>query len=137
MGEAIRSDAAHPKLTLLRTTSIKTHMFGRVTINGANFSVPDPADLTVMFNLTEAVVYSASATSIVAIAPLGATTGLIMVRTPFGKATSTSNFTVVTTPPPVTSDYLPPHRTRLSHLERPCECKHQEGAELPKSQDGY
>jgi hypothetical protein len=70
MGEAIRSDAAHPKLTLLRTTSIKTHMFGRVTINGANFSVPDPADLTVMFNLTEAVVYSASATSIVAIAPL-------------------------------------------------------------------
>ena len=101
MGEAIRSDAAHPKLTLLRTTSIKTHMFGRVTINGANFSVPDPADLTVMFNLTEAVVYSASATSIVAIAPLGATTGLIMVRTPFGKATSTSNFTVVTTPPPV------------------------------------
>jgi hypothetical protein len=71
----------------------------RVTINGANFSVADPVDRTVMFSVTEAVVESASATSIVAIVPLGATTGLIHVGTPSGSATSTSNFTVTATPP--------------------------------------
>src|SRR2546426_12341114 len=65
----------------------------RVTISGANFSVADLVDLSVLFNVTEAVVESVSATSIVAIVPLGATTGVLQVTTPAGTATSTSPFT--------------------------------------------
>jgi IPT/TIG domain len=68
----------------------------RVTINGSNFSVADPVDLSVLFNVTEAVLESVSTTSIVAIVPLRATTGLLQVGTPSGTASSTSNFTVTT-----------------------------------------
>ena len=71
----------------------------RVTISGVNFSVADLVDLVVLFNGTEAVVASVSAMSIVAIVPVGATTGVLQVTTPAGTATSTSPFTVATPTP--------------------------------------
>jgi large repetitive protein len=77
-----------------------------VTISGTNFSVADLVDLSVLFNVTEAAVGSASATSIVAAVPLGATTGTLKVTTPAGTATSTSPFTV-TTPAPAISSFSP------------------------------
>jgi hypothetical protein len=75
----------------------------RVTISGANFSVADLVELSVLFNVTEAELASVSATSIVAIVPLGATTGALQVTTPAGTATSASPFTVTTPAPAISS----------------------------------
>ncbi len=63
-----------------------------VTINGVDFD-PTPTNNIVTFNGTNAVVTSATPTSLVAIVPVGATTGPISV-TAYGTSISTSNFNV-------------------------------------------
>ncbi len=73
-----------------------------VTITGTNFD-PDARKNEVKFNGVTATVTSASATSLTAIAPSGATTGPISVTTRGGTATSATNFTVINPTPTVTS----------------------------------
>ena len=69
-----------------------------VTIAGANF---DP--VAAKFNGVVASLTSASATSLTATVPGGATTGPITVTTRGGTATSASNFTVISQPPTISS----------------------------------
>ncbi|MFM8832856.1 MAG: choice-of-anchor D domain-containing protein, partial [Cytophagales bacterium] len=65
-----------------------------VTINGTNFSAT-PSNNSVKFNGTTANVTASTSTSITAIVPAGATTGLVTVTTARGgSATSSTNFTV-------------------------------------------
>ena len=64
-----------------------------VSISGSNFSA-NPAQDTVSFNGTPAVVNSASTTSLVVAVPSGATTGTITVTSPSGSVTSSDSFTV-------------------------------------------
>jgi len=65
-----------------------------VTINGANFSATT-SNNSVKFNGTTANVTASTSTSITAIVPAGATTGLVTVTTARGgSATSSTNFTV-------------------------------------------
>lgn len=73
-----------------------------VTITGTNFSTT-PANNTVLFNGTTAVVSASTATSITVSVPPGATTGFITVTIAGNTATSATNFTVITTTnqPPV------------------------------------
>lgn len=66
-----------------------------VTITGTNFS-PTPANNSVMFNGTTAVVSASTTTSITVTVPTGATTGLITVTVAGNTATSATNFTVTT-----------------------------------------
>lgn len=66
----------------------------QVTINGSNLS----GATAVTFNGVAATISSNSATSIVAIVPAGAASGLIVVTTAGGSATSASIFTVITAP---------------------------------------
>ena len=68
-----------------------------VTITGTNFN-PTPANNTVAFNGTTAVVTASTATSITTSVPNGATTGTITVTIAGNTATSSSNFTVTTAP---------------------------------------
>ena len=64
-----------------------------VSISGSNFSA-NPAQDTVSFNGTPAVVNSASTTSLAVAVPSGATTGTITVTSPSGSVTSSDSFTV-------------------------------------------
>jgi hypothetical protein len=65
-----------------------------VTINGTNFSAT-PSNNSVKFNGTTANVTASTSTSITAIVPAGATTGLVTVTTARGgSAISSTNFTV-------------------------------------------
>jgi hypothetical protein len=64
-----------------------------VTISGTNFSVT-PANNTVKFNGTTAVVTTSSATQITTTVPDGASTGKITVEVSGNTATSSSDFTV-------------------------------------------
>jgi hypothetical protein len=64
-----------------------------VTITGTNFSTT-PANNTVSFNGTAALVASSTSTQIVTTVPQGATTGPISVTVGGYQATSASNFTV-------------------------------------------
>jgi Ig-like domain CHU_C associated/CHU_C Type IX secretion signal domain/IPT/TIG domain len=66
-----------------------------VTITGTNFS-PTPANNTVKFNGSTAVVTASTATSITTTVPNGATTGKITVTVAGITATSVSDFTVTT-----------------------------------------
>jgi YD repeat-containing protein len=66
-----------------------------VTIVGQGFS-PSPTQNTVLFNGVPAAVVSASATTLVAAVPVGATTGPISVTVGGVTATSTDSFTVLT-----------------------------------------
>ena len=68
-----------------------------VTITGTNFD-PVASNNEVKFNGVLATVTSASATSLTATVPSGATTGSITVTTRGGTATSATNFTVITSP---------------------------------------
>lgn len=70
-----------------------------VTITGTNFSTT-PANNTVSFNGTAAVVTASTATSITTTVPTAATTGKITVTVNAVTAMSTNNFTVTTGPPP-------------------------------------
>jgi hypothetical protein len=65
-----------------------------VTITGLLFAETAQGN-TVRFNGVTATVLSASATSLVAVVPAGATTGRILVTTSCGSATSSADFTVV------------------------------------------
>jgi photosystem II stability/assembly factor-like uncharacterized protein len=65
-----------------------------VTITGLLFA-DTPAGNTVRFGGAQATVLSASATSLVAVVPGGATTGKIQVTTAGGTATSSGDFTVL------------------------------------------
>jgi RHS repeat-associated protein len=78
----------------------------QVTINGANFD-PIAANNEVRFNGVLASVTSTSATSLTATVPGGATTGPITVTTRGGTATTATNFTVITQPPPTISSFTP------------------------------
>jgi gliding motility-associated-like protein len=66
-----------------------------VTITGTNFSTT-PANNTVQFNGTTAVVSGSTATSITTTVPSGATTGFITVTVTGSTATSATIFTVAT-----------------------------------------
>lgn len=68
-----------------------------VTIQGFGFSAT-PADNQVKFNGTAATVFSATATSLVATVPTGATTGPVTVTNANGTATSPSAFTILVPP---------------------------------------
>jgi hypothetical protein len=77
-----------------------------LTITGENFN-PSIADNKVFINGIEAVVTASSSTAIVAIVPVGATTGQIIVTTLYKTLnwtmTSTMDFTVVNPEPVITS----------------------------------
>jgi len=68
-----------------------------VTIQGFGFTTP-PSSNQVAFNGTTATVVSATATSIVATVPTGATTGPVTVTNANGTATSPQAFTVLVPP---------------------------------------
>ncbi|MBY0435396.1 MAG: FG-GAP-like repeat-containing protein [Cyclobacteriaceae bacterium] len=68
-----------------------------VTITGTNFD-STPANNTVSFNGTTAVVTASTPTTITTTVPTGATTGTITVTVASNTATSTTNFTVTTCP---------------------------------------
>ncbi len=68
-----------------------------VTITGTNFD-STPANNTVKFNGTTAVVTASTATSITTTVPAAAITGTITVTIGVNTATSASNFTVIPTP---------------------------------------
>ncbi len=68
-----------------------------VTINGTNFSTT-PANNTIAFNGTTAVVTASTTTSITTTVPAGATTGTITVTVVGNTATSATNFTVTASP---------------------------------------
>jgi YD repeat-containing protein len=68
-----------------------------VTIQGQGFSAT-PSDNTVRFNGASAEVTSATTTILVAIVPLGATTGPITITVGGATATSSQNFTVTNAP---------------------------------------
>jgi YD repeat-containing protein len=68
-----------------------------VTIQGQGFSTTPTAN-SAQFNGTAAQVISATANSIVAVVPPGATTGLISVMVGTQTATSSTNFTIVPAP---------------------------------------
>src|SRR5205807_3103866 len=77
-----------------------------VTITGTNFD-PVASENQVKFNGVLATVAAASATSLTATVPPGATTGPITVTTRGGTATSATNFTVITQPPPTITGFSP------------------------------
>jgi len=77
-----------------------------VTITGTNFD-PVTSKNEVKFNGVLATVTATSATSLTALVPGGATTGPITVTTRGGTATSATNFTVITQPPPTISSFTP------------------------------
>ena len=75
-----------------------------VEVKGFGFD-PTPANNQVKFNSTTAAVVSASATSIIATVPTGATTGSVTVTNANGTATSPQAFTVLV--PPIISGVDP------------------------------
>ncbi len=77
-----------------------------VTMTGTNFD-PVASQNEVKFNGVLATVTAASATSLTAPVPGGATTGPITVTTRGGTATSATNFTVITQPPPTITGFSP------------------------------
>ena len=66
-----------------------------VAIVGTGFGAM-PAENTVTFNGVAAVVTQAAVNKLVVAVPAGATSGSIVVTSPFGTATSSSSFTVIT-----------------------------------------
>ena len=77
-----------------------------VEIKGFGFIATPPSANQVAFNGTSAAVVSATATSIVATVPTGATTGPVTVTNANGIATSPQAFTVLV--PPIISGVEPP-----------------------------
>src|SRR5438093_11826416 len=78
-----------------------------ITIRGTGFSVIG-SENRVLFNDVPATVLSADPTQVVAVVPVGATSGAITVTTPAGSATSAIAFTVVQElGPPVIADFTP------------------------------
>jgi CHU_C Type IX secretion signal domain/IPT/TIG domain len=77
-----------------------------VTINGTNFSTT-PANNTVLFNTTPAVVTASTSTSITTSIPTGATTGKISVTVNCITVQSATNFTVTIGTFPTISSFTP------------------------------
>jgi uncharacterized repeat protein (TIGR03803 family) len=77
-----------------------------ITIIGTNFSTT-PANNTVQFNGTTAVVTASTATSITTAVPAGATTGKIAVVVGSSTATSTNDFIVSTVSLPTITSFTP------------------------------
>jgi YD repeat-containing protein len=65
-----------------------------VTINGSGFSTTASQN-TVQFNGTSATVTSSTANQIIALVPVGSSTGAITVTSPSGSASSSASFTVL------------------------------------------
>lgn len=86
-----------------------------VTLVGLNFG-ETPASNTVRFNGVAASVLSASATSLVAAVPAGATTGPIRITTAGGDATAASDFIVLSGPGSAWTTRLAGPRGRPSGL---------------------
>ena len=95
--EGGQTPAAPPTITDFAPTAAPIGT--TVQINGTNFS-----DATsVSFNTVSASFSVLSASAIRATVPAGATTGRISVTTPVGTASSATNFTVLPSPPTITS----------------------------------
>jgi YD repeat-containing protein len=77
-----------------------------ITIRGTNFN-PSAAQNTIKFNGTIAAITSATATTILATVPVGATTGPISATTTQGTGTSASSFTVTQLLPPQVTGFSP------------------------------
>lgn len=82
--------------TITNFSPISAQIGATVVINGNNFD-PTPANNTVKFNGTAAVVTQATATSLTTTVPTGATTGTITVTVNGQTATSSSAFTYIPT----------------------------------------
>ncbi len=80
-----------------------------VTIEGQGFS-PTPSGNTVRFNGVQALLLSATSTTLVVVVPVGATTGPITVTVGGTTLTSSTNFTVI----PLAPQDTPPTVTILS-----------------------
>ncbi len=87
----------------------------QVTVSGLLFAEM-PAGNTVRFNGAAASVLSATSTSLVAVVPVGATTGKIQVATAGGTATSATDFTVLSGPGSAWTTRLAGPRGRPSGL---------------------
>jgi hypothetical protein len=81
----------------------------QVTITGTGFAAATAVD----FNGHAATFSIDSGTQIRTTVPAGATSGRIHVANPFGTATSTTDFTVTTSPPQPTVTFTPAHDTRV------------------------
>ncbi len=95
--EITASSTPTPTLTSFNPTSAFANTI--VTLTGTNFT----GATSVKYNGTSATFNFLSDTSIQSTVPLGATTGPISVTTPGGTATSSTNFTVLVTPPAISS----------------------------------
>ena len=95
-----------PAPTISSFTPTSGPVGATVTITGTKFSVT-PANNTVKFNGTTAVVTASTATSITTTVPVGATTGKITVTVVGNTATSTLNFTVTTGTIPTITSFTP------------------------------
>lgn len=84
-------------LAIFNFTPSRGPVTTKVTIQGQGFSA-NPPDNTVRFNGTSAQVLSATATTLVVIVPIGATTGPISVQVGVNTATSSQDFTVTNAP---------------------------------------
>ena len=90
-----------PPLTLSGFLPVKAAVGQSVVLSGANLG-----NVTgISFGSMVAQFSNLSETSVTAVVPLGAVTGQITARSPFGNATTTASFTVV--PPPTLSGFLP------------------------------
>ncbi|MBK8726446.1 MAG: hypothetical protein IPL96_10515 [Holophagaceae bacterium] len=93
------SASAVPAPTLTSFTPTSAFANTIVTLTGTNFT----GVTSVKYNGTAATFNFLSATSIQSTVPVGATTGPITVTTPGGTATSATNFTMLVSPPSITS----------------------------------
>jgi hypothetical protein len=87
---ALRPAASLPTITIFSPTSACSGSGQSVVISGTNFT----GATSVTFNGVASTYIVNNATQITATLPAGATTGKIIVTTPSGSATSTSDFTV-------------------------------------------
>jgi hypothetical protein len=100
----VKSEAA-PVISLLSPASGPVGK--RVTINGSNFGGKQEGS-SVKFNATQVTEYvSWSDTQIVAVVPVGATSGNVAVTTAGGTGSSPQGFTVLGNPVPVVTSEIP------------------------------
>ena len=93
--------------TITQFTPASGMVGSEITIIGTNFD-PLVGNDAVAFNGTSAFVLSATATSLVAIVPDGATTGPIQVTVGGMSVQSASSFIVTVSPPPTITSFSPP-----------------------------
>jgi gliding motility-associated-like protein len=103
-GDALVGAPLLPAITNFTPTSGLIN--ATVNITGTNFSAT-PANNTVKFNGTTAIVTASTVTSITTTVPAGATTGTITVTIAGNTATSATNFTVTTPALPTITSFTP------------------------------